>query len=82
MTKMHFKQNTTEKLDIPGTSIVALHRNQCSSCKNTYGGMVQLFTHVKRDDHCTCKGMVYAKMFCGDGVVWDENMTAISASSA
>ena len=20
---------------------------------------------VRRDDHCTCKGMVYAKMFCG-----------------
>ena len=37
---------------------------------------------VRRDDRCTCKGMVYAKCFVGDGVVWDENMIAISASSA
>ena len=28
---------------------------------------------VRRDGHYTCKGMVYAKMFYGDGVVFREH---------
>ena len=80
MTNMHFKQNTTEKLDY---RVLVLHRNQSSSCKNTYGGMVQLFTQTQG-------GMILVvirewftlKCFVGDGVVRDKNMIAISASSA
>ena len=58
------------KVGLPGSGIVALHRNQCSSCKNTYGGMVQLSTQ-------TYGGMIIVlvrewftlKCFVGDGVV-------------
>ena len=46
------------------------------------GGGKTFHADVRRDDHCARKGMVYAKIFVGDGVIWDENMIAISASSA
>ena len=50
---------------------------QCSSCKNTYEGMVTgttFFADVRRDGDyrllSTCKGMLNAKMFYGGMVLF------------
>ena len=65
MTKMHFKQNTTEKLDF--RVLVLQHCIVISArvVKILMGDNTTFHADVRRNDHCTYKEMVYAKMFCG-----------------
>ena len=38
--------------------------------KHLWGDGTTFHADVRRDDHCTCKGIVHAKMFCGGMVLF------------
>ena len=52
--------------------------------KHLRGDGATFHADARRDDHCSLLASEWftLKCFVGDGVVWDENMIAISASSA
>ena len=86
MTKMHFKQNTTEKLDyrVPVLWHCIVISARVVKTLTGDGRPTTFHADVRRDDHCKLlvREWFTLKCFVGDGVVWDENMIAISASSA
>ena len=59
-----------------------LSDNQCSNCKNTYGDdrPTIFYADVRRDGHYrpTCKGVVYAKMFYGEMVLFFGGMASLA----
>ena len=65
MTKMHFKQNTTKKLDYRVPVLKHCIVISARVVKTLMGDGTTFHADVRSNDHCTCKGMVYAKMFCG-----------------
>ena len=68
MTKMLFKQNTTEKLDYRVAILQHCIVISARVVKHLWGDGTTSHADIRRDDHCTCMGMVYAKMFC-EGMV-------------
>ena len=62
MTKMHFKKNTTEKLNYRVPVLKHCIVISARVVKTLMGDGTIFHAVVRRDDH---KEMVYAKMFCG-----------------